>query len=386
MTKKILSFTSIRSDYDLMSSLYRLLQDDPDVDLKLLVSGAHMSYTYGHTVDLIELDGFSILQKFETLLDSNTCMARVKSAAVLLQNSVDVVAHYKPDLIIYAGDREDTLVAATLSGYLGIPSVHFYGGDHAADGYIDNPVRHAVSKLSTVHMVTLDQHRARLIGMGESPERVHVIGNMSLDNIVKKAPASIESIKEKYGIGDSFDSAALVIFHPSSAELEHCQSQFENILLNLKEEGIFGFVSYPNVDPGNKGIIEVCNRYEKDDNYCFYRNLSRDDFLSIYSACTFIIGNSSSGVLESATIQIPAINVGIRQTGRLAPENVLFCKGDYSSIRSAILQAISPEFKSKVKKIRNPYGDGNSARRAYEIIRDNDFLDLLAKKEDPLIN
>jgi UDP-N-acetylglucosamine 2-epimerase (non-hydrolysing)/GDP/UDP-N,N'-diacetylbacillosamine 2-epimerase (hydrolysing) len=382
--KKILAVTSIRSDYDLMVPLYSLLHADADIELKLLVAGAHMSYSYGHTVDLIERDGFDILQRMETLLDSNSIQSRVKSAGILFLNAVDVVSDYNPDLIIYAGDREDVIISAIIAGYLGIPSLHFYGGDHAKDGYIDNPIRHAASKLSTVHMVTLQQHRDRLLRMGEANKRIHVVGNLSLDSFASHVQTPMHEIKSSLGIRRKFSKHAVVIFHPTSEEITNCHAIIENILISLKNCGIFAFVSFPNTDPGNKAIIETCRTYEHDDNFYFYKNLDRETFLSIYKSSCLIVGNSSSGVLESASVPVAAVNVGQRQVGRFAPENVLFCKTDFASIEFTIDVALSPEFSEIVKKVRNPYGDGESAKVAYGIIKNNDFKQLLAKTEDPL--
>ena len=178
--KKILAITGIRSDYDLMSGLFRRLEADADIDLRLLVGGAHMSRTYGHTIDQIRQDGFTILHAIESLIDSDSLASRLKTASIMLQGAVDVVANWNPDVIIYAGDREDVWIGAMLGTYLEVPTVHFYGGDHTGTGHVDNPVRHAVSKLSTAHAVTIDEHRQRLLSMGEPDSRIRVIGNVSL--------------------------------------------------------------------------------------------------------------------------------------------------------------------------------------------------------------
>jgi UDP-hydrolysing UDP-N-acetyl-D-glucosamine 2-epimerase len=381
---KILAFTSIRSDYDLLSGLYKLLNADKDVDLNLLVSGAHLSATYGLSVQLIEKDGLSILAKIETLTDSDTKQSRVKAASLLLQNAIDIVSRYNPDVIMYAGDREDTIIAATIAGYLGIPSVHFYGGDHVKDGYIDNPIRHAVSKLSSLHMVSTQTHRLRLTSLGEAKERIHVIGSIALDNFVNHRPVSKEEINKLFAIEAGFDKFALVIFHPITEERENTQIIFENILISLKKHGINALVSYPNSDPGNKAIISVCSKYSKDNNFRFYKNLDRDTFLSVYKNSSFIIGNSSSGICEAASIPIPAINVGLRQTGRYADDNVIFCDADLPSIQAAITRSMSKEFLRNVATVKNSYGDGKSAERAYRIIKTIDFNKYLLKKEDPL--
>lgn len=382
--KKILALTSIRSDYDLMSSLYRFLADDPEVDFKLIVSGAHLSPTYGMSLDQIKNDGFDILLTLETLIDSNSLQSRLKTASLFLQNTIDIVAQFYPDLILLAGDREDVIMGALLGGYLEIPTLHFYGGDHVQDGHVDNPVRHATSKLVTAHMVCLEEHRQRLIRMGEAPNRIFNIGSIALDRFVNHRPKSLSVLRRELGLDNEFSGFATVIFHPVAEETHNCHNIFENILKALKNKCIRALISAPNTDPGNKQILKVMDRFRNDSNFIFYKNLDRDTFLSIYKHSRFIIGNSSSGILESASVPTPAINVGLRQQGRRANHNVIFCATDQASIEKAIARATEDEFLRVTAMVQNIYGDGHSSRRAYEILRQFDFKKLLYKKEDPL--
>lgn len=165
MKKKILGITTIRSDYDLMSGLYMKINADDNFTLKLIVAGAHLSSSYGKSVELIKKDRLNILLEIETLINSDTRISKIKSASLLLQNSIEIINKYKPDLIIFAGDREDTIMAAMIGSFLHIPTAHFYGGDHVMDGNVDNPVRHAVSKLSSFHFVSTQVHYDRLISI-----------------------------------------------------------------------------------------------------------------------------------------------------------------------------------------------------------------------------
>ena len=382
--KKILAITSIRSDYDLMSPLYRLLEKDPEVELKLIISGAHLSPTYGMSTKAIEKDGFDILLPIETLIDSNSKQSRIKTASVFLQNSIDIVTWYNPDLILFAGDREDVIMCALLGGFLEIPTIHFYGGDHVQDGHIDNPVRHATSKLATAHMVCLDEHRQRLICMGEAPERIFTIGSIALDRFASHHPKALGKIRRDLDIHNGFVEFATLIFHPVAEEQEHCHHIFENILKALKIKGINAFISTPNTDPGNKNILGIMEKYRHDPAFFFYKTLDRETFLSIYKKSRFLIGNSSSGILESASVPLPAINVGLRQQGRRANSNVIFCDTTQDAILAAIETAIGENFTAKLRNMKNIYGDGDSARRALEIIKTTDFRRLLYKKEDPL--
>ena len=382
--KKILAFTSIRSDYDLMSPLYKLLHNDIDIDFKIIVSGAHLSHSFGYSINQIKQDNFDILLEIETLLNSDTGLSRVKSASLLLQNSLETISKFSPDLMIYAGDREDVLMYSMIGGYLQIPTIHFFSGDHVEDGYIDNPIRHATSKLSTAHFVTLEEHRNRLIRMGEDPKRVYVTGNISLDKFVSFEPMSKNEIQNYFKSDIDLDEFAIMIFHPVTEEIENVDVYFENILRNLENINIKTFVSYPNVDPGNHKLLKVIEKYTNNTNFIFYKNLDREVFMSIYKHSKFIIGNSSSGICEAASLKIPAINVGLRQTGRYADENVLFCGTSFDEIEKSIQTVLSDNFQEKLKTLKNSYGDGNSAIKAYELIKTMDFKAMIAKVEDPL--
>ena len=382
--KKILALTAIRSDYDLMSGIYKYLSADKEIELKLLVTGAHLSKVSDYSVKEILKDELEILLKIESLIDADSLSSRVKSASIFLQSSIDVVQAYAPDLIIYPGDREETIVGALLGAYLNIPTAHFFGGDHAKDGHVDNPIRHAVSKLSSTHFVTLEEHKQRLIKMGEIPERIFVIGNPALDRFYNEEIVSKEELVNHFAINTGFKDFALLIFHPITEEIEVAYEYFENILLELINNKIYTFISYPNIDPGNEKIIEIIEKYKDDEHFTFYKNLDRTIFISIFKNAKFIIGNSSAGILEAASIPIPTINVGKRQLGRFAGENVLFCDGNRKSINDAIKTVSESSFLKAVMKMKNPYGEGNSSIKAYDIIKTTDFSKLLYKKDDPL--
>ena len=382
--KKILAITGIRSDYDLMSSLYKKLNADPAINLKLLVGGAHLSSKFGRTVDLINQDGLKILQTVESLLDSDSSASRIKSASIFLQGAIDCVSSWNPDLIIYAGDREETWIGAMLGNYLEIPTVHFYGGDHTSTGHLDNPVRHAVSKLSTVHAVTLELHRRRLVLMGEPEGRIHLIGNMSIDNFARTKLLTRSEMEKKMGLPKNLKNLALVIFHPDPSEVRIAAHIMDTILKKLKMHNFSACIGIPNTDFGNQNIIETIEKHCNDNSIYVYKSLARDEFISLYKYSKFIIGNSSSGIMEAASIPIPAINVGLRQAGRIAGPNVIFCNAKANDIENAINAASSTSFVKKIKKMVNPYGDGNSTQKAYELLTKKDFSIMRLKTEDPL--
>lgn len=382
---KILAITTIRADYDLMRGLYNGLNKDASIDFSLIVAGTHLSPTFGMTVNEIEKDGFNILAKSETLLDSDSLAGRLKSASLMLQNFIDPIENFKPDLILYAGDREDVMIGALIGAYLHIPTMHFFAGDHAADGHVDNPIRHATSKLSTANCASIEQHAERLRSIGEPNERVYTIGSIALDKFVAHKSRPLSDVFSNLNVNCNPDKFALIIFHPIEDEIEYASEIVTNIISLLSAKGIFCFVGAPNSDPNSRKLLESYEAFADDKNVCLYKNMSRDNFLTIFKQSELIVGNSSAGILEAASIPIPAINVGARQVGRLAGENVIFCGTDKQSISNAIEKAISPDFKSSIVNLDNLYGDGKSVENAIEIIKSIDFAKLLYKKEDPLI-
>jgi GDP/UDP-N,N'-diacetylbacillosamine 2-epimerase (hydrolysing) len=381
--RQVLAFTGIRSDYDLLSTLFEKIHTDPAMRLGLIVSGAHLSSTYGDTVRFIEEDHLPILAKIESLLDADTPSSRLKSAAILMQSCLHTVTAYHPDVIVYAGDREDAMVGALVGAYLKIPTVHFFGGDHATDGNVDNPVRHAVSKLSSVHFVSHASHQLRLKRMGEPSRRIFNIGNPAIDRLIHAPKIDRRNLLSQLG-RPRWNDYALVIFHPILGHEEKAGSVFETILGTLKKSSIPAFVSYPNTDAGNKAIIRVIQEYTGDPGLCFYRNLPRTLFVNLMRHAAFMIGNSSAGLMEAPAIPLGAVNVGPRQTGRLAAKNVVFCGETAKEIGEAVRHVLGEDFQRKMKHMASPYGKGDSSLKAYRLLKRLNFKNYLFKTEDPL--
>jgi UDP-hydrolysing UDP-N-acetyl-D-glucosamine 2-epimerase len=287
---------------------------------------------------------------------------------------------------VFAGDREDVLVGGMLGGFLGIPTAHFFGGDHAADGHIDNPVRHATSKLASAHIVSIPEHRERLLRIGESAHRIFVIGSVALDKFVAEAPLSLDEVLRAMGAKAHARTAplALMIFHPIDAEKSVAGDYVAHATQALVEQGFHVCLGSANTDPGNFSLTQTLDRLARLDQVSFYGNLSRPYFINLFRHASLIAGNSSAGILEAATLKLPAINVGARQRGRLSGDNVIFTGGGLDEIRAAIATARSPAFVQRLAGLRNPYGDGHSADAAVKLLKTLPFGELLNKAEDPL--
>jgi UDP-hydrolysing UDP-N-acetyl-D-glucosamine 2-epimerase len=384
--RKVLALTSIRSEYDLMSRVFHELQKDPEVDLRLLVSGAHLSPQFGMTVEDVCRDGFTILARVETLLASDSPSARLKTAASLLFASIDIVRGFAPDVIVFAGDREDVLVGGMLGAFLGIPTVHFFGGDHAADGHVDNPVRHATSKLASAHFVSIESHRQRLLHLGEPAHRIFLIGSVALDKFVQEPSIEREEVLCAMHAKPAAETMplAVLIFHPIEEERSAASEYVRNAIEALTAAGYHVCIGSPNTDPGNASLLRAYQAFDADPCVTFYRNLPRSHFVNLLRHATLITGNSSAGLLESATLRLPAINIGLRQRGRLAAPNVVFCDGDRASIAAAIRRTQEPAFRDGLATLSNPYGNGHSAEQAALLLRTLDLAALARKPEDPL--
>ena len=382
--KRVLSFTSIRSDYDLMSGLYKKIHEAPTLELGLIVAGAHLSDSYGYTIRYIEKDDLPIIARIESLIDSDSASARIKSASILLQNCIHTVESFNPDVILFAGDREDVIVAALIGAYLKIPTIHFFGGDHASDGNVDNPVRHAASKLASLHFVTHESHVRRLKAIGEPESRIFLVGSPALDKFRNERKLPKKDLLKRLGKAH-WRKYALMIHHPILGYEEKAGQYFEEILIALKNKKINTFVSYPNTDAGNKQSIAVIEKFKTDPNFAFFKNLERNLFVNLIRHAEFMIGNSSSGILEAPTLALGVVNVGERQRGRLAVENVIFADQGIKNIESGIDQVCSEEFQNRLKNVKSPYDKGDSVEKAIELLKSINLEQFRYKTEDPLL-
>ena len=383
--KRILAITYNRSEYDLLSYVYKFLTEDKHIDFQLLVAGAHLSSVFNNTIDHIKKDGHTILGEIECLIDGSSNKSRLISASLFLSNSISIISKFDPNILIYAGDREEVLMGSILGGFLEIPTVHFFAGDHDNDGTIDNPIRHATSKMSSFLFTSIQEHYDRLINLGENPARIFNIGSPALDKFKLEKHNKISNILE---LKKEFDmnNYAIVIFHPLFSKETKSLKDFDILMRVLFENKISCIINTPNIDAGSRNLINSFEKFKKVDFFKFVNNLSRNEFVNIYRQAKFQIGNSSSGILEASSIPIPVVNVGDRMIGRKSQKNVLFCKANKSEIISAIKKVITKKFYyDNVKNIKNIYGNGDSSKKAYTILKNLDVKNYADfRKEDPL--
>src|SRR6202044_2384954 len=321
MKRTIAVVTSSRADY---SHLYWPLHDlkqHPDVDLKLIVLGAHLSPQFGGTVAAIEKDGFSIAGQIECLLSSDTDVGMAKTLGVAVLGLADLLGKMRPDLLLLIADRYEMLAPAAVALTLRIPIAHIEGGE-VSEGAIDDAVRNALTKLSHIHFTSTQAARDRVIAMGEEEWRVHRAGAPSLDHLRRRTLLSREQVEERLAISLQTPTV-LVAYHPMTIArdtLEEVDALF-TVLEALPDQILF---CYPNADAGSRALIERTKLFIARRGHAkIFTNLDVVTYLSLLGQVDMFIGNSSSGIIETPSFLLPTVNVGLRQQGRERARNVL---------------------------------------------------------------
>lgn len=380
--RRILAVTGIRSDYDIMSSVYRAIVAHPGLDLQLAVTGAHLSDAFGHTIDEIRADGFVIAEEIQSLLNGDQASFRVKGLGIQLQGLVQVAQRLQPDMLLVLGDREEAVTTALVGAYMNIAVAHVAGGDRVV-GNVDDQVRHAVTKLAHLHLVTNAESRQRILRLGEQPFRVFDVGNPGLDRLLETPAIDAAELSRRLGfpIADG-EPLIMLIQHVISTESDDAYRQMKASLEAVRALGIKTVISYPNSDAGGQQMIRAIREYESLPHLYAAKNIPRLEFVNLMRRASCLLGNSSAGILEAPLLRLPVINVGNRQRGRLHAENVAFVPHDTAQITQALQRAIfDANYRATVAVCVNPYGDGKSSPRIAEILATVELNDDMLIKD-----
>ncbi len=378
----VLGVTGIRSEYDIMSSVFKAIDATPSLELQLLVTGAHLSDAFGNTIDEIEHDGFHIADRVDSLLNSDKADARVKGMGVQLQGMVQSIARIQPDILLVLGDREEAMTTALVGAYMNIPVAHISGGDRVV-GNVDDQVRHAVTKLAHLHLVTNAESYERVLRLGEQPFRVYDVGNPGLDRLLEMP--FVDSAELAKHIGFEIQDGAPLLFviqHALSSEIDMAYAQMRTTMEAVAALGLPTILSYPNSDAGGQQMIRAIREFETLPNLYTAKNIPRLEFVNLMRRASCLLGNSSAGILEAPLLKLPVVNVGNRQTGRLNAGNVSFVAHDKTAIVEAVQRAIfDVDYICGVKACKNPFGDGKSSERIAAILASVDLDDKLLIKD-----
>jgi UDP-hydrolysing UDP-N-acetyl-D-glucosamine 2-epimerase len=379
--RQFAAVTTSRADFGLFQPVLERISEDAALDLRLMVSGAHFSPVYGSTVHEIERLQFSYERGLEMRLDSDTPEAISKSLGVGVLGFAQSFAVNRPDLLMVIGDRIEMLCAAVAAIPFNIPIAHLYGGK-VTEGAIDELARHALTKMSHLHFVTTKRHAQRVIQMGEESWRVFNYGSPGLDRIHKYGRMAHGELCREFDLSPE-RPFVLVTFHPITLEPLQLGAQLRSLLDALARTDVQLVITYPNADAGSGEIIDAWEDFARDhtERVRLIKNAGPRRYFDLMASAAAMIGNSSSGIAEAPSFQLPVVNIGTRQTGFERAGNVIDVGYSADEIVAAIEKALSPVFRTSLKGIVNPYGDGHSSARIVQTLRSIPLDDRLLRKK-----
>jgi UDP-hydrolysing UDP-N-acetyl-D-glucosamine 2-epimerase len=379
--RRIAVVSTSRADYGHLYWPLRELQRHPDVQLELIVLGAHLSPGFGATVREIEKDGFAIAATIECLLSSDSDVGMAKTIGVATLSLADTLGAMRPDILLLIADRYEMLAPASVALALRIPIAHIEGGE-ISEGAIDDAVRNALTKMSHVHFTSTEGARRRIIAMGEEAWRVHCAGAPSLDHLRRSTLLDRPALQEKLGVL-LHAPFTVVSYHPVTIARDTVR---EADALFGALERITGQIlfCYPNADAGSLRLIARTREFlaEREGSHVFV-NLDAVTYWSLLRQADLFLGNSSSGIMETASVALPTVNIGLRQEGRERARNIIDAEPDVDAILAAVARARSDAFRSSLKGMVNPYGNGHAAEKIVEILTTVPITpELLMKRHD----
>ena len=363
--KNIAVLTATRAEYGLLSSLIKKLAAMDDLRVSVLVTGMHLSADFGFTYKEIEADGVPVAAKIPILADGDSAEAMSQTMANALIKFGELFAKEKFDALVVLGDRYETLAVCCAAMNARIPIVHLHGGE-TTEGAVDEAIRHAITKMSYLHLTSTEAYRQRVIQLGEDPERVFCIGAPGVENVKKVELLSREELFESLGI-DEKENFAVMTYHPVTLEDGTVERDMKALFNALDQfPDLFVIATKANADAGGRAANQLLEEYAKThDNIIVFDSLGLRRYLSAVKYSRAVIGNSSSGIMEVPSFGVPTVNIGHRQRGRIAAESVINCATDSYSIAEAIRLALS----GNVKPAANPYEKDGTSSAAANLIR-----------------
>jgi len=361
--------TGARSDYGIYLPILRKIQKDPDLQLYLFVTGMHLSPEFGLTASVIEHDGFEITSKIEMLLSADTQEGIAKSMGLGMIGFSQAYTQFRPDILLVLGDRFEMLAAVAAALPCKIPIAHIHGGE-STEGSIDESIRHSITKMSHLHFASTEYYSRRIIQMGEEPWRVVVSGAPGLDNLNHFNLLSENEIQQRFGI--TLDAPALLVtYHPVTLDDTGAREHLTELLAALQESGFGIIFTYPNADAQGRIVIEMLETFAAGfPKAQIAVNLGMEGYFSLMSHACAMVGNSSSGIIEAASFNLPVVDIGDRQRGRLHGANIIRTGYQRKDILEAIAKATSKSFKTSLAGLENPYGDGHATTRIVAKIKE----------------
>lgn len=380
--RRIAVVTGGRPDYGLLRWLLHDLQQSDACELQLVVTGMHFSSEFGSTIDEIKHDGLPIAAEVDTLVDGDTRLSMAQAAGRGLSACAEAFVRLRPDMVVVLGDRFEILAAASAAMLLGVPVAHIHGGE-ITEGSTDEFIRHAVTKMSSLHFVSTAAFRDRVIRMGESPKHVHNVGAIGLDQFRRLSLPDRESLARETGLRPDHPFF-LATYHPATRSDHDPADDARRMLAAIDRFPAFQvLLTHANADAGGQAINAVLKDYaarSTDGRVTLAPSLGSRLYLGAVTHAAAVIGNSSSGLIEAPAVGTPTINIGPRQKGRPRAASVIDCGESEENIGAAIAQAIDPAFRAKAQGTLPPYGRPDDvSSRIIRILLDVDTHTLFTK-------
>lgn len=354
--KTICFATSTRADWGLLSPVARAMRDEPGTRVRILATNMHLMAEYGNSADEIRADGFEIDAPVAMRLEGEGEVARVRAMAQCMAGTADALESMRPDAIVILGDRYEMLAVASAAAVMRIPIVHIAGGE-VSQGAVDDDIRHAITKLSALHLTATEAYRRRVVQMGEMPERVVNTGAIGVWNIMNRELMTREELEANLGFSLE-GPLAVVTYHPATLADADPAECFAQLLAALDEHPqLRAIITYPNNDAGADGLIPMIEAYAaaRPERVLAVPSLGARRYLSVLREAQVVVGNSSSGIVEVPSTGTVTVDVGPRQQGRLCGPSVLHCAEGREAISTAIARALSPEMQAVAARRENPY-------------------------------
>ena len=369
MKRKICVVTDSRAEYGIMYWLIHELNADTDIELQIVTLGAHASPEFGNTHQDIIADGFEVTRNLETTISGDSPNAICHSMSIAMTSFSHALLELKPDMIVLLGDRYEMMAVAQVAFTHCVPIAHLHGGE-TTEGAIDEAFRHSITKMSTLHFTSTDNHKRRVMQLGENPANVYNFGAPAIDHIYRQKLMSREELSESIGF-DLSGPIAMITYHPVTLETESSEEQVDNLLDAMTQSKLRAVFTGVNADTSgriiNKKIKEFCE--QNGDRFHFVTNLGQHRYHSSLKHFDLMIGNSSSGIIESGSFQLPVVNIGPRQRGRDRGPNVIDCDYGLADISKSIDRALSSEFQKSIADSQNVYA-GPEPGRASILMKD----------------
>lgn len=359
--------TGTRAEYGLLRELLFKLKKSTIFSLKLIVTGSHLSNSFGNTKNEIIEDGFDDCIKVPIPIDDDSKVGMAVSTGVAMTKFAELFSDYTPDIMIVLGDRYEIFAAVSAAHLIGIPVAHIAGGD-VTEGAVDDAIRHSITKMSRIHFAGCEQAAMRIIQMGEQPEYVYNVGETGVENCRNMALMARDELAQNLNYENIEGDYSVVTYHPVTMENDTAKEQVYELIKAMDSfDGMAFIITMANADAGGRIINNIwLEEKEKHTNWLVISSLGVLRYLSAVKYAKLVIGNSSSGLVEAPTLGTPTINIGDRQKGRMMAESVVCCEPYCDEIIRAMNVALDDDFQDKAKNVNSPFGDGTTTNQIIE--------------------